>query len=133
MNKSFPSLQHQSLPSLINRKQLSTAAVDVLTRMASIRENDYVFTGQRDGRPLSETALLLLLRDIRPGITNHGFRSTFKDWAAETTATPNVVSEAALAHVVSDKVEAAYRRGDLLEKRRELMEAWAAFCISGTK
>lgn len=116
-----------------HRVPLSGAAVAVLDRMASIRENEFVFPGQRDGRQLSDMALLMLLRDIRPGVTSHGFRSTFKDWAAELTATPNFISEAALAHVVADKVEAAYRRGDLLEKRRELMEAWATFCISGTK
>jgi integrase len=73
-------------------------------------------------------AQLMLLRDIRPGVTTHGFRSTFKDWCAECTHTPNFISEAALAHVVADKVEAAYRRVDLLEKRRSLMEVWAGYC-----
>jgi integrase len=73
-------------------------------------------------------ALLMLLRDLRAGVTVHGFRSTFKDWAAECTAAPNIVSEAALAHVVADKVEAAYRRGNLFEKRRRLMEVWGAHC-----
>jgi hypothetical protein len=70
----------------------------------------------------------MLLRDLHPGITTHGFRSTFKDWAAECAHTPNFVSEAALAHVVADKVEAAYRRTDLFEKRRKLMDAWAQHC-----
>ena len=73
---------------------------------------------------------LLSWRDLHSGITTHGFRSTFKDWASECTHTPNFVSEAALAHVVADKVEAAYRRADLLTKRRELMEEWAEFCKS---
>jgi integrase len=67
-------------------------------------------------------------RRVRPGVTVHGFRSTFRDWAAETTRFPNHVIEMALAHSVSDAVEAAYRRGDLLEKRRKLMEAWASYC-----
>ena len=73
-------------------------------------------------------ALLMLLRELRPGITTHGFRSTFKDWASETTNFPDHVSEAALAHVSADKVRAAYARSDLFEKRRKLMEAWADHC-----
>jgi integrase len=77
-------------------------------------------------------AMLELLRGMRPGsgITVHGFRSTFMDWAHECTAFPKVVIDMALAHTVSDKVEAAYRRGDLFEKRRKLIEAWAKFCAS---
>jgi len=71
---------------------------------------------------------LNLVRVMRPGVTVHGLRSTFRDWAAETTSFPNHVIEMALAHSVSDAVEAAYRRGDLLEKRRKLMEAWATYC-----
>ena len=66
------------------------------------------------------------------GITGHGFRSTFRDWAAETTAYPREVAEAALAHTIGDKVEAAYRRGDLFEKRRSLMEDWARFASGGS-
>ena len=74
----------------------------------------------------------MLLRHLRSGITTHGFRSTFKDWAAECTNTPNFVSEAALAHIVADRVEAAYRRRDLMDKRRRLIEAWAVYCGQGT-
>jgi len=74
--------------------------------------------------------MLMLVRSIRPGSTVHGFRSTFKDWCAEQTNYPNFVSEAALAHVVADKVEAAYRRGELIERRRSLMEAWCKYCHS---
>jgi integrase len=71
----------------------------------------------------------MLLRRMRRGdLTAHGFRSTFSDWAAERTAYPREVVEMALAHTIGNKVEAAYRRGDLFEKRRELMEAWASFC-----
>lgn len=88
-----------------------------------------VFPGVSPGRPLSNMALLMLLRRMGRGdLTAHGFRSTFRDWAAEATAFPRELAEAALAHTLRDKVEAAYRRGDMLEKRRRLMEAWAAFC-----
>jgi integrase len=79
--------------------------------------------------PVSNMAMLMLLRRMgRDGLTAHGFRSTFSDWCAEQTSTPSEVREMALAHVVGDKVEAAYRRGDLFEKRRDLAEAWARFC-----
>ena len=76
-------------------------------------------------------AMLQLLRGMNDdGLTVHGFRSTFRDWATERTAYPNHVVEMALAHVVGDKVEAAYRRGDLFEKRRALMRDWAKFCAT---
>ena len=76
-------------------------------------------------------ALLMLLRRMGRGdLTAHGFRSTFRDWAAEATAFPAEVAEMALAHVVGDKVEAAYRRGDLFQKRRQLAETWATYCDS---
>jgi integrase len=100
--------------------------------MAEIRQSDYVFPGLKQDMPLSNMALLMVVREMRPGITVHGFRSTLKDWCAECTHFPNFLSEAALAHVVADKVEAAYRRADLLEKRRKLMDAWAAYCASST-
>src|SRR5262249_16945359 len=96
--------------------------------MQEVRRNDLVFPGFKQGRPLSDMNFLRLLRKLRPGITTHGFRSTFKDWAAECTNTPNFVSEAALAHVVADQVEAAYRRAHLLEKGRKLMDAWDRYC-----
>jgi integrase len=74
-------------------------------------------------------ALLMLLRRMkRDDLTAHGFRSTFRDWAAECTNYSNELAEAALAHVVGSKVEAAYRRGDLFEKRRDMMDAWGTFC-----
>jgi integrase len=72
--------------------------------------------------------LMLLRRMKRPDLTVHGFRSTFRDWAAECTNFPSEVVEMALAHAIGDKVEAAYRRGDLFDKRRRLMDAWAEFC-----
>ncbi len=89
----------------------------------------FVFPGGRRGKPLSNMAMLAVLARMgRADVTVHGFRSTFKDWASELTNCPGEVSEAALAHIVGDKVEAAYRRGDLFEKRRRLMDAWAEFC-----
>jgi integrase len=111
-----------------HRVPLSSRAVAIVKGMAGIRINDYVFPGVKRGKPLSNMALLMLLRDLHPGITVHGFRSSFKDWASETTSFPDHVSEMALAHVSADKVRAAYARGDLFRKRRELMEAWAAYC-----
>jgi integrase len=112
-----------------HRVPLSARAVAILRELEAVKTGEYVFPGQRRGRPLSNMALLkLLARMGRGDLTVHGFRSTFKDWASETTDFPNEVAEAALAHVVGDKTEAAYRRGDLFEKRRQLMEAWAAYC-----
>jgi len=112
-----------------HRVPLSARAVAILRELAEVRMGEYVFPGQRRGQPLSNMALLKLLERMkRDDLTVHGFRSTFRDWAAECTDFPREVAEAALAHAVGDKVEAAYRRGDLFEKRRQLMEAWAAYC-----
>src|SRR5204862_3894396 len=94
---------------------------------------EFVFAGARGG-PLSNMALLMTLRRMGyAALTTHGFRSTFRDWAAERSEFPSEVAEMALAHVVGDKVEAAYRRGDLFEKRRQLMEAWSGFCSTSSK
>lgn len=112
-----------------HRVPLSPRAVAILKELAKTRTNDFVFPGLKPGRPLSNMALLMLLRDIGHGhVTVHGFRSSFRDWAAEKTDFAGEVAEAALAHVIGDQVEAAYRRGDLFEKRRELMNAWAKHC-----
>jgi integrase len=94
---------------------------------------ELLFPGTR-GKPLSDTAMRKYLQQdmTRPGLTVHGFRSTFRDWAAEQTNFPREIAEAALAHVLRDKTEAAYQRGDMLERRHKLMEAWAKFCTSGT-
>ena len=91
-----------------------------------------IFPNQR-GNPLSDTAMRKYLQTTlgKQGVTVHGFRSTFRDWTAERTSFPREIAEAALAHVLKDKTEAAYQRGDLLDRRRKLMEAWAAFCASG--
>jgi integrase len=96
-------------------------------------EGAYLFPGGRAGGHLSNMAMLKLLERMkRNDLTVHGFRSTFRDWAAERTNFPGEVAEAALAHVVGDKVEAAYRRGDLFEKRRRLMNAWSEFANKPT-
>lgn len=116
-----------------HRVPLSDAAIAVLRELHATRPDadpaSFVFPGGRPGKGLSNMAMLLLLRRMnRRDVTSHGFRSAFRDWCAETTAYPAEVAEAALAHTIGDKVEAAYRRGDLFEKRRQLMAAWAAHC-----
>ena len=93
----------------------------------------FIFSSAKPGRPLSNMAYLMLLRRMgRADLTVHGFRSSFRDWAAERTNFPSEVAEMALAHAVSNKVEAAYRRGDLFEKRRRLMQQWATFCTTAS-
>src|SRR5689334_17279593 len=88
-----------------------------------------VFPGARPGKPLSNMALLMTLKRMgRDDLTTHGFRSTFRDWAAERTDFAGDIVEAALAHIVANQVEAAYRRGDLFDKRRVLMSAWSDYC-----
>lgn len=112
-----------------HRVPLSDAAAAVLEKMKDHPDSEYVFPGARIGRPLSNMALLMTLRRMGRGdLTAHGFRSTFRDWAAEATGYPREVAEMALAHAVGDKVEAAYRRGDLFDKRRRLMDDWARYC-----
>jgi integrase len=112
-----------------HRVPLSDAAIAVIERLKERRIGDFIFPGGRVGKPLSNMAMLKLLDRMGWGdLTAHGFRSTFRDWAAEQTNFPREVAEMALAHTIGDKVEAAYRRGDLFEKRRQLMEAWANFC-----
>jgi integrase len=117
-----------------HRVPLSNAALAILDAMTEIRQGDFVFPGGNANRPLSNMSLLMTLRRMgHPDLTAHGFRSTFRDWCAERTNFPAEVAEMALAHTVGDKVEAAYRRGDLFEKRRDLAEAWARFCEGATQ
>lgn len=108
---------------------LSDEAVAVFERAKAFKvgASDLVFPGQNVKRPLSDMTLLKILRDMELGVTVHGFRSAFRDWVAEQTDYPGEVAEAALAHAVSNKVEAAYRRTDFLDKRRLLMADWGAF------
>jgi integrase len=112
-----------------HRVPLSAPALAIVKELEAVAEGDFVFPGQREGEPLSNMALLMLLRRIGYGnLTVHGFRSTFSDWCAERTTYPAEVREMALAHAIGNKVEAAYRRGDLIEKRRELADEWARHC-----
>ncbi|MET3841826.1 site-specific integrase [Bradyrhizobium sp. OAE829] len=118
-----------------HRVPLSTRSVAILGTMKSLRHVDagdaYVFPGGKRGKPLSNMAFLMLLRRMgRDDLTAHGFRSSFRDWAAERTNFPAEVPEMALAHTVSDKTVAAYNRSDLFEKRRRLMTQWASFCTA---
>jgi integrase len=111
---------------------LSDAAMGLLERAALFRMpvTDLVFPGQSPKKPLSDMTLLKILRDQDLPYTVHGFRSSFRDWVAEATNTPGEVAEAALAHTVANKVEAAYRRTDYLEKRKGLRQDWGRFCFS---
>jgi integrase len=112
-----------------HRVALSNRAIEILKEMEAIRVSSFVFPGRREDAGLSPMVMVLRLRRMRYAhITVHGFRSAFKDWAAECTAFANEVSEMALAHAVSNAVEAAYRRGDLLPKRFDLAEKWSEFC-----
>ena len=114
-----------------HRVPLSRRALRITKVMHEVRKGEFVFPGQKAGRPLSVVALEMVLRRMKiEGVTVHGFRSAFRDWAAESTNFTNEVCEAALAHVIENKAEAAYRRGDLFDKRRKLMEAWAAYCAA---
>jgi integrase len=110
-----------------HRVPLSAEALAVLSKVGEGDPEDFVFAGRKK-RPLSNMALLMVLRRMgQSDLTAHGFRSTFRDWAAERTNFPREVAEAALAHTVGNKVELAYRRGDFFEKRRRLMEVWGEF------
>jgi integrase len=110
-----------------HRVPLSDRAIEILQATPREKGSDWIFPGARKGKPLSNMAMLELLRGIDDSLTVHGFRSTFRDWAAERTSFPRELAEAALAHTLKDKTEAAYQRGDLLEKRRRLMTAWAKY------
>ena len=111
-----------------HRVPLSARAMVIVEQMKKVCTSDYVFPGHREGRPLSGPAMGRVLRRMQVPVTAHGFRSAFRDWCGEATNFPREIAEAALAHVVGDATERAYRRGDALDKRRKLMEAWAAFC-----
>jgi integrase len=112
-----------------HRVPLSKPALKLLKSLREAGGGEFVFPGQKPGNGLSVMALEMVLRHMKiEGVTVHGFRSSFRDWAAERTNFPNEVCEAALAHVIQNKAEAAYRRGDLFDKRRKLMEAWATHC-----
>jgi integrase len=117
-----------------HRVPLAPAAIAVLKKMRERAESEFVFPGMRAGTPLSSSAMSGLLdRMGRADLTVHGFRSTFRDWAAEQTNFAREVCEQALGHVVANAVERAYQRGDFFNKRRLLMEAWASYCAAPAK
>jgi integrase len=98
-------------------------------KMATVNTSDFVFPGQGRDKPLSNMAMEMMLRRMQvENATVHGFRSSFRDWAGNVSSFPREVVETALAHVIGDKAEQAYRRSDALEKRRKLMESWVAYC-----
>ena len=118
----------------VHRVPLSDASLRVLEALPRINGNPYLFPGARYGRPLSNMAMLQLMRSMGYGVGGHrgdyvphGFRSSFRDWSGEVASFPRDVAEMALAHVIQNKVEAAYRRGDLFDKRRDMMQAWACY------
>jgi integrase len=129
-----------------HRVPLTAPALAIIEYMRSVRQNDYVFPGDKPDDPLSDMALTEVIRRMNRArekagkalwvdpkqsgreVVPHGFRSSFRDWVDEATAFADWLAEAALAHAKGDKVEAAYKRGDALKKRRRLMEAWAQHC-----
>lgn len=113
-----------------HRVPLTREMVDVLSPLKGLK-SDFVFEGQKRHGPLSNMAMSMLLRRMGvEGVTVHGFRSTFRDWATEVAGVPREVAEKSLAHTVGSRVERAYARSDLLEQRRALMEKWSAFLVS---
>jgi integrase len=112
-----------------HRVPLTAAAIELLEQMQTIRDREFVFPGLKAGQPLSGLAMLMVLRRMgHDDLTVHGFRSTFRDWAADRTNFPREVVEMALAHRIGNEAELAYRRTDLFEKRRRLMAMWADYC-----
>lgn len=117
-----------------HRVPLSDAMLTDLKALPRIEGNTYLIPGARYGKPLSNMALLQLMRGMGYGVKGekgdyvpHGFRSSFRDWSGEVSSFPRDVAEMALAHTIENKVEAAYRRGDLFEKRRKMMETWSNY------
>jgi integrase len=112
-----------------HRVPLSSRGVSILKQLARVEAGEFVFPGQARNKPLSNMAMEMMLRRMKvENATVHGFRSSFRDWAGNVSSFPREVVETALAHVIGDKAEQAYRRGDALEKRRKLMETWATYC-----
>lgn len=114
-----------------HRIPLAPRTIEILEEMVQLRSDgeDFVFPGQKPDAPMSNMALNMLLRRLECDVTTHGFRSSFRDWCGEETAYPRELAEAALAHVVGDETERAYRRGETLERRRPMMEEWALYCL----
>jgi integrase len=112
-----------------HRVPLSLRSLEIIEAMRVKGAKGYLFSGPKNA-PLSTMAMAMLLRRMKAEVTVHGFRSSFRDWASETTGFSYEVCEMALAHTITNKAEAAYRRGDLFEKRNKLMAAWAGYCIT---
>lgn len=116
-----------------HRVPLSSRAIAILRKLEKLKGGDFVFAGQARNKPLSNMAMEMVMRRMKvEDATVHGFRSSFRDWAGNVSSFPREVVETALAHVIGDRAEQAYRRSDALEKRRKLMEAWAAYCDKQT-
>ena len=111
----------------VHEVPLSDRAVAILKTIKREKPTDLVFKGAKAAEPLSDTALLMCLRGIRPGFTTHGFRSTFSDYIGDETEYPRDLREFALAHKIPNEVEAAYRRSTGFEKRRKMMADWATY------
>ena len=117
----------------LHRVPLSNRCIDILGEVRQLGAgSEYIFPGRSEGKPLSNMALMMALRRMKLPVTTHGFRSSFRDWAGEKTSFPGDVAEMALAHAIKNKVEAAYRRGDLFDRRKLLMDAWAEY-VTGQK
>lgn len=116
-----------------HRVPLSTRCIAILQKAATFKQSEFVFPGGRSGKGLSNASMDKLLQvTLGFNCTVHGFRSSFRDWAGERTNYPRDLCEMALAHTIKDKAEAAYRRGDMLEKRRQMMQDWQKFCDTAT-
>jgi integrase len=112
-----------------HRVPLSSRAIAILRQLEKLKAGEFVFAGRARNKPLSNMAMEMVLRRMKiKSATVHGFRSSFRDWAGNVSNFPREITETALAHVIGDKAEQAYRRSDALEKRRKLMEAWANYC-----
>jgi integrase len=111
-----------------HRVPLTGQVIAILSSLQ--RDGDYVFIGAQAGKPIGKSGMMRVLADLRPSVTVHGFRSSFRTWAGETTSFPRELAEMALAHALEGgATEAAYARGDMLERRRDLMAAWANYCL----
>jgi integrase len=114
-----------------HRVPLSQRAIDILSNLHKLRTREFVFPGQKPDKPLSDMSMEMVLRRMNvEDATVHGFRSSFRDWGGNETDFPRELIETALAHVIGDKAEQAYRRSDALEKRRKLMDAWTTYCLT---
>ncbi|ARQ01712.1 tyrosine-type recombinase/integrase [Pseudorhodoplanes sinuspersici] len=113
---------------IVHRVPLSRRAVAIVQKLQEAKTSEFVFPGRNGKTPMSDMTLTAVLKRMKCAITAHGFRSSFRDWCGEATNFPREIAEAALAHTNKNEVEAAYRRGDALEKRRELMTAWTNYC-----